>query len=185
VHDLILRCEATSVAWVDNDETRLNAGLARINKLCASEIARAGFQGLKGHKLDASDEAGLATLFKASDVCLNALPYRFALQMTRLALDGDCHYLDLGGNTEIVRKQQAMHKAHANATKLCVLPDCGLMPGMGNLFTALAVKRLGDLERVAVRCGGLPQNPKPPLDYMILFSVAGLTNEYFGTSNTV
>lgn len=44
----------------------------------------------------------------------------------------------------------------------------------------MLVNQLGDLEKVSVRCGGLPQNPKPPLDYMLVFSVAGLTNEYFG-----
>ncbi|MFQ6090597.1 MAG: saccharopine dehydrogenase family protein, partial [Candidatus Bipolaricaulia bacterium] len=29
-------------------------------------------------------------------------------------------------------------------------------------------------------CGGLPQHPKPPLDYKLVFSIEGLTNEYFG-----
>ena len=28
--------------------------------------------------------------------------------------------------------------------------------------------------------GGLPQNPRPPLDYQLFFSVEGLINEYLG-----
>lgn len=142
VHDLICRGNAKALTWVDNDAKRLDTGLTRIRKLCTTELSRPSWEGLHGHVLDASNEAALVPLFKAADVCLNAFPYRFALQMTRLALDGECHYLDLGGNTELVRKQLEMHKAHANASKLCVLPDCGLMPGMGNHFTALAVKRV-------------------------------------------
>ncbi|MFQ6117032.1 MAG: saccharopine dehydrogenase family protein, partial [Candidatus Bipolaricaulia bacterium] len=33
---------------------------------------------------------------------------------------------------------------------------------------------------VRIWCGGLPQHPKPPLDYKLVFSIEGLTNEYFG-----
>ncbi len=33
---------------------------------------------------------------------------------------------------------------------------------------------------VKIRCGGLAQTPRPPLDYKLVFSVRGLTNEYFG-----
>jgi lysine 6-dehydrogenase len=33
---------------------------------------------------------------------------------------------------------------------------------------------------VRVRVGGLPQKAHPPLNYFISFSIAGLTNEYFG-----
>lgn len=180
VHDLLLRSEATALTWVDNDAARLQSGLSRIRGLCRSALEQPGFQGLRGQAADAADRRALAPLFQSADVCLNALPYRFSAALTQLALEGGCHYLDLGGNTQVVREQLELHRAHPRAAELCVLPDCGLMPGMGNLFTALALQRMGDLERVALRCGGLPRDPKPPLDYMLLFSVAGLTNEYFG-----
>jgi len=33
---------------------------------------------------------------------------------------------------------------------------------------------------VQIRCGGLHQRPQPPLGYMLLFAIEGLTNEYTG-----
>ncbi len=176
VFDLIERGGAKAVTWVDANDARLEAGLRRIREL-------SNFSELRGRQLDASDTRGLSPLFSEADVCVNALPYRFAPAMTMLALEARTHYLDLGGNTAIVLEQLGMHREHPNAAQLCVLPDCGLMPGMGNLFVAHAVAELGDLARCEVRCGGLPTNPKPPLGYKLVFSVAGLTNEYFGRAH--
>jgi lysine 6-dehydrogenase len=34
------------------------------------------------------------------------------------------------------------------------------------------------LETIKIRVGGLPQTPRPPLDYQLVFSVEGLINEY-------
>ncbi len=173
VFDLIRHGGATNLTWVDGHEVRLEQGLQRIAELT-------GFSNLRGQTVDATDQRALLPLFSEAKLCVNALPYRFAPAMTMLALQARTHYLDLGGNNEIVREQLEMHRAHPSGAELCVLPDCGLMPGMGNLFVAHAVAQLGDLERCEVRCGGLPQEPKPPLDYKLVFSVAGLINEYFG-----
>jgi lysine 6-dehydrogenase len=178
VHDLVTHGGASAITWVDSEEARLSAGLRRIGRAT-------GFEAIRGQALDASDRRALMPLFTEANVCLNALPYRFSLAMTQLALESETHYLDLGGNTAIVREQLDLHRRHPNGSKVCVLPDCGLMPGLGNLLVALAVQELGDCAKVAVRCGGLPQNPKPPLDYMLVFSVAGLTNEYFGKAQVL
>ena len=39
--------------------------------------------------------------------------------------------------------------------------------------------------RVHIRVGGLPQNPKPPLDYQLIFSVEGLINEYIERARVI
>jgi lysine 6-dehydrogenase len=178
VYDLARNAAADAITWVDADSGQLESGLRRLAELGLEE-------GLRGRVLDAGDHRALQPLFGEADACLNALPYRYSTAMTLLALEGRCHYLDLGGNTEIVREQLELHARHPRAGELCVLPDCGLMPGMGNLFVAYAVAELGDCARVSVRCGGLPQPPRPPLDYLLTFSVAGLTNEYFGTATVL
>jgi lysine 6-dehydrogenase len=46
------------------------------------------------------------------------------------------------------------------------------------LLVAHAANRVEKLEAIHIRVGGLPQNPKPPLDYQLVFSVEGLINEY-------
>jgi lysine 6-dehydrogenase len=178
VHDLVEHGGATSITWVDSREAALQTSMRRVSQAT-------GFKALRGQALDASDRRALMPLFTEAKVCVNALPYRYSLAMTQLALEGGTHYLDLGGNTEIVQEQLELHRAHHRGAELCVLPDCGLMPGLGNLLVALAVDELGPCSVVEVRCGGLPQDPMPPLDYMIVFSVAGLTNEYFGRAQVL
>jgi lysine 6-dehydrogenase len=178
-YDLITHGGASMLTLVDANEKQLRQSEARLRELTK-------FEGLKAQVIDASTRKDeLRKLFEKADICMNCLPYRLSLSMTELALDTNTHYLDLGGNTEIVRKQLYMAAEHPNGKTLSVLPDCGLAPGMGNLFAAHALKVLGNCESISVRCGGLPQNPKPPLDYMLVFSVEGLTNEYFGQATVL
>jgi lysine 6-dehydrogenase len=40
-------------------------------------------------------------------------------------------------------------------------------------------------EEIHIRVGGLPQNPKPPLNYQLVFSVEGLINEYVETARVI
>lgn len=178
VHDLITHGEATTLTWIDSHAASLEAGLRRITQLT-------GFKGLRGQRVDADDRRALQPLFTEANVCFNALPYRLSLSMTQLALEGRTHYVDLGGNTEIVKEQFELQRTHPAGEELVVLPDCGLMPGMGNVFVAYALAELGDCAKVEVRCGGLPADPKPPLGYKLTFSVAGLTNEYFGRAQVL
>jgi lysine 6-dehydrogenase len=176
-HDLIIHGAATRLLLVDADEERLAKAAERLARLT-------DFEALEQHVLDADDGA-LVQLFERAELCMNCLPYKFSLAMTRLALDHGVHIADLGGNTAIVREQLSMAKAHPRGAQTAVLPDCGLMPGMGNLFAAFALDELGDCDSIYLRCCGLPTDPKPPLDYMMLFNVNGLINEYFGMAQVL
>jgi lysine 6-dehydrogenase len=177
-YDLIRHGRATRLTLADADPERLESAVTRLRRLT-------GFAGLSGRRADAGDERALGELMHGHSVCLSALPYRFALGVTRAALEHGCHLLDLGGNTELARQQLALQRAHPRGASLCVLPDCGLMPGMGNVFVAHALAELGDLKSCHLRCGGLPQTPRPPLDYMLVFSAEGLINEYFGQAEVL
>ena len=62
---------------------------------------------------------------------------------------------------------------------MSVVPDCGLAPGLGNILAAASSSSAG-AGAIEIRCGGLPQTPRPPLGYKLVFNVGGLTNEYSG-----
>lgn len=178
-HDLIQHCGATRLILADSSEERLNAAEARLRRLT-------GFPAIEARLIDVAGADGpLRAAFEEADACMNCLPYRFSVAITRLALDTGTHLADLGGNTAVVREQLAMAAAHSRGSEVAVLPDCGLMPGMGNLFIAHAVAELGDCTEVRVRCGGLPTEPEGPLDYALLFNVYGLINEYFGRAQVL
>jgi lysine 6-dehydrogenase len=127
--------------------------------------------------LDASDFAGVVSLMKGHDAALCALPYYFNEPMTRAAIEGGCHFADLGGNTEIVFQQKKLHSLAA-ARGVSVIPDCGLAPGMVNILAAEGIRRLERARSVRIYVGGLPQHPEPPLNYQIVYSLEGALDYY-------
>jgi lysine 6-dehydrogenase len=77
--------------------------------------------------LDAGDLVAVTDLMRGHEAALCALPYYFNESITRAAIEGGCHFCDLGGNTEIVFQQKKLHDA-AMAAGVSVIPDCGLAP---------------------------------------------------------
>lgn len=127
--------------------------------------------------LDARDPAAVRALMERVDAVVCALPYYFNLEMARLAVASGCHYADLGGNTEIVEEQRALH-AEATERGVSIMPDCGLAPGMVNILAQAGIDHFDETASVKIRVGGLPQEPEPPLNYQIVYSMEGVLDYY-------
>jgi lysine 6-dehydrogenase len=107
------------------------------------------------------------------------VPYFLNPGLARASIDAGASFCDLGGNTAIVAEELALD-ALARARGVSVVPDCGLAPGMANTLAAYLIERTHVPRAVHIRVGGLPERPRPPLDYMLVFAIEGLTNEYTG-----
>src|SRR3989449_7694127 len=123
------------------------------------------------------DGAALRAALYGHDAVLSALPYYFNLEVARAAVEVGLHCADLGGNTEIVFNQKKLDQ-EACARNVCVIPDCGLAPGMVNVLAAEGIRRVGDAATVKIYVGGLPQHPEPPLNYQIVYSLEGALDYY-------
>lgn len=132
---------------------------------------------LELQNIDARDEPAVRRAMTDVSACLNALPYYFNPEITRLAIDAGVHYCDLGGNTEIVFKQLELDAA-ANEAGISVVPDCGLAPGMVNILAEAGIRKLDKTDSVRIHVGGLPQHPTPPLGYQIVYSLEGVLDYY-------
>ncbi len=132
---------------------------------------------LRSVALDARDHDAVLALMREADACMNALPYYFNFEMARLAAQAGCHYADLGGNTEIVFKQLELDE-QAKRKGVSIIPDCGLAPGMVNILAAAGIAALDEAQDLRIRVGGLPQNPEPPLNYQIVYSIEGVLDYY-------
>lgn len=128
-------------------------------------------------EVDFNDTRELGKKLAEHRAVLSALPYYLNPAAAELALEIGAHYVDLGGNTDAVEKVFSL-SAKARSLSLSVLPDAGLAPGLVNILTVVAIHRLPGVHTVNIRCGGLPVDPKPPLEYALVFSVEGLINEY-------
>lgn len=132
---------------------------------------------LRVAQVDARNEQQVRDVLQGMTVCMNALPYYFNLDITRLAVESGVHYCDLGGNTAIVFDQMKLDD-QAKKAGISVIPDCGLAPGMVNILAAAGIAELDEPESVKIRVGGLPQNPQPPLNYQIVYSLHGVLDYY-------
>jgi lysine 6-dehydrogenase len=137
----------------------------------------AGARRLSLERVDVRDEGAMLALMRRHDAVMCAIPYYFNYPMARLAIEAGVHFADLGGNTGIVRQQETLH-ARAVERGVSVLPDCGLAPGMANVLAAEAIRRLGRAVRVKLYVGGLPQHPRPPLNYQVVYSLEGVLDYY-------
>ncbi len=128
-------------------------------------------------RLDVADHPAVLAVMRGHASVMSAIPYYFNGPMAKLAVEAGCHFSDLGGNTEIVMEQRKLHE-RALAGGISVIPDCGLAPGMVNIIAAEGIRRVGRAERVKIYVGGLPQQPEPPLNYQIVYSLEGALDYY-------
>jgi lysine 6-dehydrogenase len=137
---------------------------------------------LSGHRLiptplDVRDIEAVSALMRESDAVMSALPYYFNYDMAVCAVDAGVHFCDLGGNTDIVFQQKTLHE-RARAEEASIIPDCGLAPGMVNILAEHGIQQLDSVTAVRIYVGGLPQNPEPPLNYQIVYSLEGVLDYY-------
>jgi len=127
--------------------------------------------------LDVAKSKKVRELLREQDIAVSALPYMFNYMLAKNAIETKTHFLDLGGNNDVVKKEISLDK-EARKRNVLVIPDCGLAPGLTSIITRDIVDRMEYIDYVKIRVGGLPLYPKPPLNYQIVFSPYGLINEY-------
>jgi lysine 6-dehydrogenase len=128
-------------------------------------------------RLDVRDSEAVLAVMRESDAVMSAIPYYFNLEMARCAVESGVHFADLGGNTEIVFQQKELDE-RARAENITVVPDCGLAPGMVNILAEHGIRQLDEVRSVRIYVGGLPQQPEPPLNYQIVYSIEGVLDYY-------
>jgi lysine 6-dehydrogenase len=134
-------------------------------------------------RLDARSHDAVRQAMEGVDACMNALPYYFNLEIATLAVQAGVHYCDLGGNTGIVFQQLQLND-QAKERNISIIPDCGLAPGMVNILAAAGIAALEEPHAVRISVGGLPQDPQPPLNYQIVYSLHGVL-DYYTTASWV
>jgi lysine 6-dehydrogenase len=159
---------------IDISGNRSKASANRINMLLNKDVAipiQADIEKVK----ESSTELDEVTTI------ISAVPYHFNLSLTKLAIRNGLNMCDLGGNTEIVKKQ-IEYDMRAMKQNITIVPDCGMGPGMNISLAVYAMSLLDNPREVYIWDGGLPQNPKPPWNYALTFNIEGLTNEYHGNA---
>ncbi|HEY0157763.1 MAG TPA: saccharopine dehydrogenase C-terminal domain-containing protein [Thermoanaerobaculia bacterium] len=165
VHDLVSQSDVSGVTVADYDLSKAEAIASRYGgRVAAAQI-------------DCNDHAAVVSLMSGHASAISCVNYWLNERLARAAIEAGTHFCDLGGNNDVVDAELALD-ADARAKGLNIIPDCGLAPGMVAVLAAHGALQFETLDSLHIRVGGLPQTPKPPLDYQMVFSVEGLINEY-------
>ena len=146
----------------------------RVNNLSGREVA-------EGVAVNVTSPAEVDGFLKGVDSILSAVPYYYNLEIAKAAIRARASMCDLGGNTDIVRKEHLLDREVADAG-ISIVPDCGECPGLCVTLACYAMSLLDKPNEVHIYDGGLPVTPKPPFNYLLTFHFDGLANEYSGNA---
>jgi lysine 6-dehydrogenase len=115
---------------------------------------------------DVTERGGLVNNLKGYDVAFMALLYPLNVEATRGAMEAGVHVVDLSGPTN-----EEWEEINSAALKggVTVVPGCGVEPGLTEMLAAHGMDMLDRVDSVDFWCGGIPRDPKPPLNYKIVF----------------
>ncbi len=151
----------------------------------AATVAEAvGTSRIDARQIDAADYEGVVDLMRGHDSVISCVNYWYNLALSKAAIETGANFCDLGGNNYIVDEQLALD-AEAKTAGVNIIPDCGLAPGMVSLLAMHGAAKFDEIQEIHIRVGGLPQDPQPPLNYQLVFSVEGLINEYIETARVI
>ena len=156
--------EAVTVADLD-----FHAAIAVAEQIGGSKITP--------KQIDVTDDNATVNLMTGHHAAISCVTYFYNERLAQAAVEAKVNFCDLGGNNDVVAAELGLDK-QAKSAGINIIPDCGLAPGMVSVLVAHGAARFESLDTVRIRVGGLPQQPKPPLNYQMVFSVEGLINEY-------
>lgn len=169
-YDLALHGDAERILMGDISFEQSKKNSERVNLLVGKAIC-------EPQQVDALNPDSLAPFLEPVDVALSCVPYWMHPHIAPVAINTATNMIDMGGDTEVTLETMKLDDA-AKAAKVSVIPDTGLAPGLVNSLATHLMAKFDEVDTVNLYCGGLPQNPKPPFNYKLVFNIEGLVAEY-------
>lgn len=114
-------------------------------------------------------------LLKKFDVGIGALPHGLSEYAISSAISARVNFVDLifGWRFRLADINSACKRRG-----LTIIPACGLAPGLSNILAMKAAEQMERIDEVHIKVGGIPEKPRPPLNYRIVFSFQSVLEEY-------
>jgi len=162
--DLIENDTEGKVTLVDIDFERLRRALEFIQS-----------ERLLPQQRDIEDESQRHGIMHGKDVALCALLHGQSLMALDAAVENSVHYVDLVGEGPLERME---YDRRAKEKGIAVISGLGVSPGITNICVGRGMHLLDEVEHAKIYVGGVPVDPKPPLNYRIVYAVESLLNLY-------
>jgi lysine 6-dehydrogenase len=157
------------VVVADIDEERLRA-LKR----------RATGKKLSVETLDIKERKKVVSFLKRFDVAASALPHGIVHHSDLAAVEAGAKMVNIAFEDEQMELDQGAKKTGAT-----LIPGCGVAPGLGGILLTHALEEIGGGDEGHILVGGIPQDPRPPFGYKLVFSIVGLLREYTDEARVV
>jgi saccharopine dehydrogenase-like NADP-dependent oxidoreductase len=108
------------------------------------------------------------------DLVIGALPGDYGYRALEACIDARKDVVDVSFTPEDPLELDE----GAKKSKVTIIPDCGVAPGLSNLLVGYGASMLDTVEEAKIMVGGIPEKKVPPLDYTITWSADGLIDEY-------
>jgi lysine 6-dehydrogenase len=154
-YDLIKCREVPEVTVADFDEEKLHQFARKIES-----------EKLSVRRVDVTNRSTLKGIAKGFEVVADALPNKFSTLACETCIKANTNVVSINFDDNMISLAKVAEKA-----KITFIPGCGVAPGLVHVLAGNAIESLEKVEEVHMMCGGIPQNPKPPLFYQTVFSM--------------
>ena len=162
--DLVKSREVDQVTVCDSDRRKLRTLTERDH---STKLAT------KVHDVRRRGET--AKFLKKFDVGVGALPHGVSEYAIQAAVNARVNFVDLIFGW---RFGQGEVDSACRRKGITIIPACGLAPGLTNILAMKGANQLDRVDKVNIKVGGIPEKPKPPLNYRIVFSFQAVLEEY-------
>ncbi len=178
--DLLQSNEVSNVTVVDTSEERLKMVQLRASK----QPAVPGYSARTDNKdkLETKvfdivkNEEEFKRFLTGFDLGVGALPHGIAEYAVLSALDSKIDFVDLIYSWRY--QDGSAIDSKAKRAGITIIPACGLAPGLTNILAKYGADQMEEVDRVKILVGGIPEVPKPPLNYRIVFAIESVLEEY-------
>jgi len=151
--------DVSQVTLCDVNQQQLDAAEAKLKKL-------EGGEKLTTVALDLNDQAAASKLMANFDAIVAALPKEAISLGMRAAIAAKTPLVDLSWPPE---EEVEEIKKLAKDAGVLIVPGCGVEPGLTEIVARHLAEKLDRIDELHIKCGGIPEEPGPPLGYKIVF----------------
>jgi len=151
--------DVSGVTLCDINQQPLDAAQAKLSSL-------EGGEKLTTVRIDVRDQAATAKLMAGHDAVVGALDRPAIGLGIRAAAEAKTPLVDLLWPFE--GEAPALKQLVESAGSLAIV-GCGVEPGLTEIMARYLAEKLDRIDELHIKCGGIPEEPAPPLGYKIVF----------------
>ena len=179
--DLLESSSVSKVTVIDSSGDRLRALEMRASKLSGLD-PNTGSNVKMEEKLDTLEldvlrkKDDLLKILPKFDIGVGALPHGIAEEVVQRAVEAGISFVDLIYSWRHDKSSPIDSKAKQKG--LTIVPACGLAPGLTNILAKYAADQMEEVDSVKIKVGGIPEVPRAPLNYKVVFAIESVLEEY-------